>query len=256
MNHVRLMFALLLIPTIVLLVIVSGSINQFTDNHSLNNTKFISQSYIRNNTSSLIQDEIHLNYGDAIATIFDKLSFPAIIALISFWYIYLRGPSIVCSPLNWILIGHSGLSIIISDFVFSNSGTSTGVINSVFINLKCISRHSSNQRFFPFKEDFDLDKLVGGHNFSSIDNPFRPFMVEKSMGIIKQNFLFSSEDENYRFYNGEYIIEIYVLLAGKKKPIKVLEQKLLIREDLAEYGTPKNARKGMIYNPLEGVLSV
>ncbi len=206
--------------------------------------------------------DILFGYIDSLLNIINTFSLTAIVALISFWYVYLRGPSIVCSPLNWILIGHSGLSMIISDFVFSNSGSSTGVINNIFINLKCISctsstrRSPNNQRFFPFMEEFDLTKLTGGHVFNSVDYTLRPFSVGKGATRLKKNLMFASDEGTYRFNKGDYLIELYILLAGKKEPLKILEQKMIIEADLPEYGMPGNAKKSRVQNPLDNVLHI
>ena len=206
--------------------------------------------------------DILFNYFDFLLKSINTFSFAAIVALISFWYVNLRGPSIICSPLNWIFIGHSGLSMIVSDFVLSNSGSSTGIINVIFMNLKCVSCESTqrhyptNQRFFAFMEEFDFNKITGGHVFQSLDYPIRPFSIEKGASSLKANFMFTSDDEHYRFRKGEYLIELFILLAGERNPIKILEQKMIIENDLPEYGMPGNAKKSKNHDPLDTVLKI
>lgn len=185
----------------------------------------------------------------------------AFIAFISFWWINLRGPSIICSPIRYLTILRTpSSSSIILNFILSNVGGSSAVIEYIYLNFKRISPNNADYQFVPFYEgSVEHETSI----VTSLDSPVLPFVIEKGNGIIKE-ITFSNTLTEFNFLKGEYILELHVSLqpshvllrslrffvTGKQmldQPlvIKLLEQEVTIVRDLQV----TQIKKGMIIDP-------
>jgi len=190
-----------------------------------------------------------------------------IIALISFMWVNLRGPRIVCSPIRYMtLIRTPHSSNVIPKFILSNIGGSSGVVEFIVLNLARISPGYAEYRFVSFF-DGSIENLTpetqGTNQITSLDSPVLPFVIEKGNGIVKV-ITFANSLEDFNFIKGEYNIEIKILLQshhgilkrifdklnsyrGKngEREITILTQSFAINEDIQV----KTARSAMIIDP-------
>jgi hypothetical protein len=192
----------------------------------------------------------------------------AFIAFISFWWINLRGPNIICSPIRYITIVRAPSSAsIILNFILSNIGGSSAVIEYIYLRLKCISPIEAEYRFVPFCEG-SIENAKS--TVTSLDSPVLPFVVQNGDGKIKE-ITFTNDLNEFNFSKGEYVLELHISLqpshvllrslkffiTGRQMldqplQIKLLEQEFTIVEDLQV----KQLRKGMIIDPLKDKLKI
>lgn len=133
----------------------------------------------------------------------------AFIAFISFWWINLRGPSIICSPIRYITIVRAPSSAsIILNFILSNIGGSSAVIEYIYLRLKCISPNEAEYRFVPFCEG-SIENAKS--TVTSLDLPVLPFVVQNGEGKIK-DITFTNDLKEFNFSKGEYVLELHISL--------------------------------------------
>ena len=191
-----------------------------------------------------------------------------IIALISFMWLNLRGPRIVCSPIRYMtLISTPSSSNIIPKFIISNIGGSSGVVEFIALKLKRISPSNAEFRFVSYAnrsiEDLTPERL-GRTDITNFDFPVLPFVIEKGQGEVKE-ITFTNASPDFKFIKGEYELEIKIMLQSyrgilqqchevllkilnksKDKEIIILKQGFLIRRDLEI----RTSNPGMVVDPL------
>jgi len=171
----------------------------------------------------------------------------AIIALISFWWVNLRGPSIICSPIRYVAFARArSSSNIIPKFVLSNVGGSTAVVDFIYIILRHNSNTDNNYKFVSFYEGSIEEAAKRGEAaITNFDRPVLPFVIEKGAAVVKEiTFI---HDPGFDFMDGGYTLEMFISILQRprfyhkllnkikcgKKEIRVLEQKLTINESLS-----------------------
>lgn len=149
----------------------------------------------------------------------ESVSLAALIAAISLFWVHLRGPAIVCSPIDSLSISsHPNISspnpTIKLSFILSNSGGSTGVVENILLKIIEIPsdkypRTSSEQTFWMHK------------GFGKI-----PILIESGSAINMDYIEFTCRNNGFRFREMSYRIEICLLLSKNPKiPRRVYEIK-------------------------------
>jgi hypothetical protein len=146
-----------------------------------------------------------------------------IIALISFWWVNLRGPRIVCSPIRYMtLIRTPSSSNMIPKFILSNIGGSSGVIEFLAVNLERISPEHTKLRFVSFY-DGSIENITpqafGSNQITSLDSPVLPFIIENGKGTVKI-ITFANDSSDFNFIAGRYNIEIRIKLQHRRQIIR------------------------------------
>jgi len=195
-----------------------------------------------------------------------------IIALISFMWVNLRGPRIVCSPIRYMtLIRTPSGSSIIPKFIISNIGGSSGVIEFLALNLRRISPDNAEFRFVSYAnrsiEDLTPEQM-GRTDISNFDFPVLPFVIEKGQGEVKE-ITFINTSPGFNFIKGEYELELKIMLQSYRgvsqycyeillrifhksssREITILKQIFSIQRDLEI----RTSNPGMIVDPLSDKL--
>jgi len=175
-----------------------------------------------------------------------------IIALISFFWLNLRGPKLICSPIRDISFYCSESSSgIIPKFILSNVGGSGVVIEFIAIELLRISSPKEEYRFIgAYEGSIEDEAKKGARQVSNLDKSVSPFIVENGKAVVKEiTFMRSPE---FDFINGEYILRLFItkqryqgFLEGflsrfrdidTKKEKLVLEQKIHVKIGLSYKG--------------------
>jgi len=154
-----------------------------------------------------------------------------VIALITIWYNYWRGPDIKCSAFRSIQLVNSGNGTMIgTSLVFTNTGYRSGVIDRIAISLE--PWHSGGDQrllYLPLIEGFVAER----EGFPSPqDRPVNPFSVESKSTISK--WIYFANQENRRFIRGNYILKLYCRL-GDDRTFKLLsERSIQLGRDLTD----------------------
>ncbi len=193
-----------------------------------------------------------------------------LVAIISFWWVNLRGPMITCNdPIRYATIVHFPSSVgIILNFILSNSGGSSATIQYIYLKVRRTKPDTPQLFEFTASFDFGLEKfkeaqaLEPNFEFNTVDFPSLPFVIQKGEGVQKDmTFLCENIDSCIK---GNYILELYIsqqsaagLLQSLKSSffgiqkkaspteIKLLEQPFIIDISLEE----RNAKMAMIIDP-------
>lgn len=135
-----------------------------------------------------------------------------VVALFSFWWINLRGPSIICSPIRYMTIMRKrSSSFIILKFVLSNVGSSSGVIEYIYLKMNRISPDKTEYEFVPFYDGSIVPLINTNTSLSAFDSPVLPFVIENGK-CEKNEITFSNELREINLSKGECILELYVCL--------------------------------------------
>jgi len=147
-----------------------------------------------------------------------------LISLINFWWLNLRGPKIIGSKIRYLTIANlpQGASIN-THLSFTNIGSTTGIIETIFVTLGYISINSKLSAFFPVQEDCP-NNYIPPNAYEG--NPMYPFAIEPKSSISKK-ILFCNY-ENFQFQLGEYDLKIYYVLAGKEKAELFSERRIKV----------------------------
>lgn len=176
-----------------------------------------------------------------------------IIALISFMWLNLRGPKLICSPIRDISFYCSkGSSGIIPKFILSNVGGSSVVIEFIALELQRISPNKEEYRFISAYEGSIEEVAEKGERgeVTNLDNPVSPFIIQNGKAVVKEiTFMHSPE---FDFIKGEYILKLFIKKQSyrsfwrgyisrfrkgdKEKEIRVLEQKVNVKVGLSYKG--------------------
>jgi hypothetical protein len=158
-----------------------------------------------------------------------------ILSLFSFFWVYLRGPKISCDKIRYILLGNTIENAIIGLWLtFSNVGSSTGVIESIFILL----RDPLNDQITPFiaySKDFDEDDPKVGSPF---EKPVPPVALSPNSSIDMKILFVNEENNDFKFSAKEYFLNVYLMESGKEKANLCVNRHIKLSEEM-EIDKPK-----------------
>ncbi len=152
-----------------------------------------------------------------------------IAALIAILISHFRGPEIVCSAFRFLqLVNSSNGSMICTTLLMSNRGPKSGLVNTMFISLKR-EQNAQIEIFIPF-----IDGIIGRNEQvpAASERPVNPFVVESDSTISKT--IYFANQQNFRFQKGIYNLDLYALMADKKKAVKLSTRRVELERDLTE----------------------
>lgn len=149
----------------------------------------------------------------------------------SFWWANMRGPKIFCSLPRYLTLGQHGNGGLLGMWItFSNKGSTTGIIESILVLFNELSG-GHKEPFSAYNEDYDARNP--DITPSAIDRPLLPFAIEPKASVTKKIlFVNPKENINFRFKKGDYLLEVYCSLSGKKKFHLYSKRKIRINEDI------------------------
>ena len=184
-------------------------------------------------------------------SLFASLSFTALIAVISFYWVHLRGPAIACSPINTVSISSnptisSPNPIIKLTFSLTNSGGSNGVVENIFLKLVEIPSGSYQQ-------------ASPGQIFWMYDiNSKLPSIIKKDEAVPMPSIQFTCKNTDFHLHDASYRLELYLLLSNnpkiERKVYEILsipiDEKTLKKERITRYCIdPLNDRWEVVVTP-------
>jgi hypothetical protein len=111
---------------------------------------------------------------------------------------------------------------------FSNVGTSTGVIESIFVLLREVSCDSIIS-FPTFNEGFNHIDLKP---VPAPERPVLPFAIKAGESVQKK-ILFATPIDGFKFVeNSKYILSLYIQMADQQRAIQCTKKELIIVEKL------------------------
>jgi hypothetical protein len=151
------------------------------------------------------------------------------ISLLTAYWNILRGAKYVSPPLRWVVFGLlPGSNTLVINFpvAVTNTGSSTGVIDSFYIDLTNLSTRKV-ERFYAWQEG----KLIG-QEFKGfgIEMP-TPVSLKAGESVVKY-YTFFPDSLNFMYTVGVYRISLHAYLSGGKRSFKLYEQKLEIESML------------------------
>lgn len=167
-------------------------------------------------------------FGLALPTV-DIRDFIAISSLLislftAYWNI-LRGSKFVSPPLRWIVFGLlPGDNTLVINFpvAITNIGSSTGVIDSFYINLNEVAT-GRTERFYAWQEG----KLIG-QEFKGFGMEMpTPISLKAGESTVKY-YTFLPDSLDFMYECGIYKLSLHAYLSGCRKAITLYEQRLEI----------------------------
>jgi hypothetical protein len=151
-----------------------------------------------------------------------------IISASTFYWNSLRGPRIICANNRMILIARSQDGAFIGLWLtFSNIGTATGVIESLFLTLKD-KQNDLIDGFIAYNEGFDPAKLDPQ---PATAKPMLPFAIRAGESVTKQ-ILFTND--SFKFKKGVYQLITYQMLSTENRAKQCSIKELEIIEDFSD----------------------
>jgi hypothetical protein len=151
-----------------------------------------------------------------------------IISASTLYWNSLRGPRIICANNRIFSLAQTRDGAIIGLWLtFSNIGSTTGVVESLFLILDSIP-YTSTKEFIAYNEGFDPSVL---NPVPATKRPVLPFAIKSGESTIKQ-ILFTNQ--GFIFKKGIYQLRVYCILSNENRARQSTTKRLKLIEDFED----------------------